>query len=135
MPFKAAILIVSGSIEDCACPRSTFESAGFSVSLAVGAAAALEALSRERHEAVIVDMDAAGIEGHDTCRAIFGLGANAPKIIAVSSDSSLSAKLGCFMAGANSFLSKPVQTIELLDKIRYIESYNARSGDADPVPG
>jgi CheY-like chemotaxis protein len=135
MPFRAAILIVSDSIEGCACPLSTFESAGYAVSLVGEAEDALAALARERHVIAVIDMDAAGADGLDICRAISSFDRKAPKIIAVSSNSGLSSKLDCFLAGANWFLSKPVQTIELFDKISYIESFIEYSIDEDGARG
>jgi two-component system KDP operon response regulator KdpE len=80
--------------------------------------AALEKLSDERFDLVLLDMSMPGMGGLETCRAIRGHSEIA--IVMLTVRNTESDKVQALDAGADDYITKPFQTPELLARIRAV---------------
>lgn len=92
---------------------------GYVVETADDGASALEAISRDRFDAVLIDLVAPNISGIELCnriRAQYTL--HELPVIILTSLGGTGCLLAAFNAGANDYLEKPIQRDELLARVR-----------------
>ena len=100
---------------------------GFEASEATSGTEALEALSRQTPDLVLMDVRMPELDGYEATLKIRELGIQVP-ILAVSASISDIQKQRAYEAGMNGFITKPVSKVQLLEVIR-----RALSGAA-PTP-
>jgi DNA-binding response OmpR family regulator len=81
------------------------------------AAAALEAVGRERFDAVLLDIVLPDMDGRDLCRAMRGAAVTAPIVMLTAADSESDTVVG-LDAGANDYVTKPFRLSVLLARLR-----------------
>ncbi|MGQ0653188.1 MAG: ATP-binding protein [Betaproteobacteria bacterium] len=94
---------------------------------------ALDAYEREAFDILILDRNMPGMGGLETLQALRVLSPNrrAP-VIVLSADATAEAKRESFRAGADAFLSKPIEALRLLDEIQTLTS-RAEPPRAEPA--
>jgi CheY-like chemotaxis protein len=92
---------------------------GFKVLIAQDGAKALQQLqSAERIDIVLMDIMMPGMDGYDTIRAIRSIGRFAElPIIALTAKAMSGDEKKCLAAGANDYLSKPIDFQRLLERM------------------
>ena len=101
---------------------------GYRADLAGNGREVLVALERQRYDLVLMDVQMPEMDGLQAAREINGrLGANRPRIVAMTANASTSDRENCFAAGMDDFLSKPVCSADLRKAIlatpmRYVAS-------------
>ncbi|MBV8031106.1 MAG: response regulator [Betaproteobacteria bacterium] len=104
--------------------RRILERAGHEVTLVEDGDAALDELERSRYDAVILDRNMPGTGGIEALQAMRAMGAGGPRVPAIilSADATREARAEALQAGADAFLSKPVQAMKLLQEIQALAS-------------
>lgn len=97
------------------------EKEGFAVLAAAGGDEALEMMSREKPDAVLLDVMMPGMDGFEVCRRIRQLpeGKDVPVIMCTCNDKEKDV-VQAIRAGANDYIVKPFAHATLLDKIRKV---------------
>lgn len=91
---------------------------GFEVLVAEDGKQAIETLSREKADLVVMDIMMPNIDGYHAANEICSrLGADAPKIILMTSRDTEKEKGVALMSGANAFLQKPFTMEDLYKTI------------------
>jgi signal transduction histidine kinase/CheY-like chemotaxis protein len=116
------ILVVEDNIVNQKVARVILEKSGFEVVLASDGVVALDLLTRESFDAILMDIHMPGMNGIDATRAIRqkeeGTGVRVP-IIAMTANAMSEANEECMAAGMDDFLAKPIkpdQVIAALNK-------------------
>jgi two-component system KDP operon response regulator KdpE len=112
------ILVVDDDPQIRRVMKVTLTGQGYEVDDAKDGETALETLSDERFDLVLLDMSMPGMGGLDTCRAIRQHSEIA--IIMLTVNNTESDKVGALDAGADDYITKPFQTPELLARIRAV---------------
>src|SRR6266850_408753 len=96
------------------------ERAGHAVTLVDNGEHVLDTIERERNDLVILDRNMPGMSGPETLRALRLLtrGSERLPVIMLSADVTPEAKREALEAGADAYLSKPIEALRLLDEIR-----------------
>jgi DNA-binding response OmpR family regulator len=81
------------------------------------AAAALEAVGRERFDAVLLDVGLPDMDGRDLCRAMRERAVTAPILMLTAADSEADTVFG-LDSGANDYVTKPFRLSVLLARLR-----------------
>jgi len=123
------ILIVDEDREARAALAEELERQGYRVTTASGGGGMQRALERARIDMVIMDMQAGDEGGLRLCRSLRSA-SDVPFMILAREDDEVDRILGLEM-GADDFLTKPVNSRELLARLRNILR---RSNGASPVP-
>lgn len=93
--------------------------AGYSVQAAGGGEEGVELVERERPDMVLLDLMMPGVDGYAACRRIReGKGGWDPQIMVISALDEVDMKLRALDAGADAYLVKPVETRELLTRVK-----------------
>ncbi len=95
----------------------TLEKEGYKVVLAEDGEQALDILSRERVDLVVLDVMMPKMDGYDCLKAIRGSGLNIPVLIITARDSAEDLRKS-FTLGTDDFMTKPVDEIEMLLRIK-----------------
>ena len=105
------------------------ERSGHSVKLVNDGEQALEAVEREAPSLVILDRNMPGMGGIEALQALRLMmrGRERLPIIMLSADVTPEAKREALEAGADAFLSKPIETVRLLDEIRSLAPAEAEA--------
>ena len=92
---------------------------GYTTHIAASGGAALDVLARDAIDLVVLDIVMPGIDGFETCRRIRAMPGHVmlPVVMATSLDSKQERVRG-LEAGADDFLSKPINRDELLARVR-----------------
>ncbi|MCC6190061.1 MAG: response regulator [Anaerolineales bacterium] len=91
----------------------------------LGPRSALEALARRLPDVVFLDIHMAGMDGMEVCRYMRRDPRLAPvPIVAISSDAQPALGERARLAGANGFLSKPLELEALEEVLRAVEKLN-----------
>ena len=125
----AKILVVDDEPQIRRVLRSTLSARGYVIAEAGGGDAALQSLSKERPDLVLLDMNMPGMDGIEACREI-RRSSDAP-IIMLTVRSAERDKVAALDAGADDYVVKPFSIEELLARIR---AALRRYGPADAVP-
>ena len=109
------LLIVDDISDNRAILTRRFERRGFEVVEADSGFAAIELIEREPFDLVLLDVMMPGIDGIETLKRIRGLkSASALPVIMVTAKSESDNIVGALELGANDYVTKPVDTEELL---------------------
>src|SRR4051812_5804757 len=105
---------------------------GHSVKLVEGGEQMLDALEHERYDVVILDRNMPGLSGVEALQAlrVMERGGERTPVIMLSADATAEAKKEAYDAGADSFLSKPIEALRLLEEVQSV----AGSRAAVPAP-
>ncbi|MGV0624714.1 response regulator transcription factor [Mycolicibacter minnesotensis] len=90
---------------------------GYAVSLATDGVEALEAISSERPDAMILDVMMPRLDGLEVCRQLRSTGDDLPILVLTARDS-VSERVAGLDAGADDYLPKPFALEELLARMR-----------------
>jgi two-component system, cell cycle response regulator len=109
------ILVVDDSLAVRAHLRSLLQAGGFVVSEADSAQNALEVLSKQSFDCVLMDVMMPGIDGYEGCRQIKSMlrGAKSLPVVMLTSKSSPFDRIRGKMAGCDAYLTKPVDPRQL----------------------
>jgi CheY-like chemotaxis protein len=98
---------------------------GYEARVLLGPRAAIEALARRVPDVIFLDLHMAGMDGIEVCRYIRrDPRLAAAPVIAISSDTQPALVERVRLAGANGFLSKPIETETLEEVLRAVERLN-----------
>lgn len=96
----------------------TLRHAGYTVEIAAGGAEALELLDEERFDLAIIDVSMPGMDGITLVRHIRARpDTQAIPIIVLTASSQDDDRIAARQAGANTFLTKPTSSTDLLDEV------------------
>jgi two-component system sensor histidine kinase RpfC len=114
------------------------ERSGHAVTLVNDGEQALDAIERDAHELVILDRNMPGMGGMEALQALrlMTRGRERLPVIMLSADVTPEAKREALEAGADAFLSKPIETLRLLDEIQALagsKGDSARKAEAPAV--
>jgi two-component system KDP operon response regulator KdpE len=113
---QGRILVVDDEPQIRRMMRTILSAQGFEVTDARSGGEALERLRASKYDAVLLDVNMAGITGLETCRTIRA-GSDVP-IIMLTVRKAEKDKTEAFEAGADDYVTKPFSTPELLARIR-----------------
>ena len=97
--------------------RAVLERAGYAVSLAADGTEALEIFSREHIDLIILDIMMPGIDGYELTQMLRGIDENIPILMVSAKQLPEDKRLG-FIVGTDDYMTKPVDDVELLLRIR-----------------
>lgn len=89
----------------------------FAVDLAFDGAAALERLTVNEYDVVVLDRDLPGVSGDDVCQAMVD-GQSAARILMLTAAGSLDERVAGLGLGADDYLGKPFAFAELVARVR-----------------
>jgi DNA-binding response OmpR family regulator len=113
------VLIIDDDPRLVAALQIRLKSAGYEVHTANCGQDGLAAAKLSRPHLIVLDTNMPGMNGHEVCRLIRAdPGLSVTPIIVISAIAHESARQGAFQAGANQFLAKPYQAMEVLATIR-----------------
>jgi two-component system sensor histidine kinase RpfC len=103
------------------------ERSGHAVTLVNDGEQALDAVERDAHDLVILDRNMPGMGGMEALQALrlMTRGRERLPVIMLSADVTSEAKREALEAGADAFLSKPIETVRLLDEIQSLAGTKA----------
>ncbi|MEN3009068.1 HD domain-containing phosphohydrolase [Pseudothermotoga sp.] len=134
---RARILCVDDEVKNLKLLEAILSSQGYEIVFAYDGQETLEKLSKERFDLVILDLLMPNMDGFETCRRIrqsqFAKGV---PIIIVTVLSDYDSRIRCLEAGANDFLTKPIDAAEVILRVRnllkvkeyelFLKEYNER---------
>jgi two-component system sensor histidine kinase RpfC len=112
------------------------ERGGHAVSLVNDGEQALDALERGPHDLVILDRNMPGMGGVEALKALrlMTRGRERLPVIMLSADVTPEARREALEAGADAFLSKPIETLRLLDEIQSLAPAGAQAARKVEAP-
>jgi two-component system sensor histidine kinase RpfC len=112
------------------------ERSGHAVTLVNDGEQALDALERGAHELVILDRNMPGMGGMEALQALrlMTRGRERLPVIMLSADVTPEAKREALAAGADAFLSKPIEAVRLLDEIQALAPAGAETARKREAP-
>jgi two-component system response regulator MprA len=113
------ILLVEDDHELRAVVKRSLEEEGFAVSEAGTAAQAMERISAEVHDALLIDVGLPDADGRDLCQALRARGIQSPVLFLTARDA-LTDRLAGFGAGGDDYLTKPFSLAELTARLRAV---------------
>jgi two-component system response regulator MprA len=113
----AQILLVEDDQELRALLRRALEEEGFAVTGASTGAEAMERVSGQAPDAVVVDVGLPDADGRDLCQALRARGIQTPVLFLTARDA-LADRLAGFRAGGDDYLTKPFSLAELIARLR-----------------
>ena len=130
------ILVVDDVATNRVVLKVTLKAARYEVLLAASGAEALEIAAREKPDVAILDMVMPGMSGAETCRRLRADPATSgiPAIIVTATDDQAS-RLEGLSAGADDFLTKPVEEVALLARVRSLLRARAEERDFEARGG
>jgi two-component system sensor histidine kinase RpfC len=110
------------------------ERAGHAVVLVNDGEQALDAIERDEYDVVILDRNMPGMGGMEALQALrlMTRGRERLPVIMLSADVTPEAKREALEAGADAFLSKPIETVRLLDEIQALASGKGEAAARKP---
>jgi putative two-component system response regulator len=119
MRSAGTVLIVDDYEPNLAGLRLLLQNVGYSVTTASNGRDALAMVARERPDLVLLDVVMPGISGVDVCAVLKGdPETRLTPVVLISATNERSARLAGLGAGADDFLSKPVDPEELYARVR-----------------
>lgn len=115
-----SILVVDDNAMNCAVVRAMLEEAGYrNVAVVRSGYEALEAAAAAAPDLMLLDIMMPGIDGYEVCRRIRESFSNADMPILVQTAlSSMDDRNRAFAVGATDLVSKPIERLELLARVR-----------------
>lgn len=123
------ILIIDDDYEILDMLKILLEVEGYEVDTASNGFTGLEKLKKNSYDLVLLDLNLPDISGEQVCKAIRKN--DSTPIMVLSAKESVTDKVLCLEYGADDYLTKPFQNIELLARIKAILRRCACSGDFD----
>ena len=115
------ILVVDDTPELVRTARRRLQAAGYEVATAADGLAALEAMEQSVPDAVVLDVMMPHLNGFQVCRRIRGEPAWAHvKIVMLTARTSAADQFWGEQAGADRYLTKPVDPVQLVDALREV---------------
>jgi two-component system sensor histidine kinase RpfC len=133
---KLQVLVADDNATNREVLGKILERAGHGVTLANDGEQALDAIDRGGHDVVILDRNMPGMSGVDVLQAmrLTMRGRERLPVIMLSADVTPEAKREAFEAGADAYLSKPIEALRLLDEIQTLAGAKAEpSRKAEPL--
>jgi signal transduction histidine kinase len=119
--LPSTILVVDDDPRNVRLMESILKTSGYAVITAEDGEQALEAVARHRPDAVLLDVMMPGVSGFEVCKKLRGqYETRLLPIIMVTALNALEEKVQALETGADDFLSKPVNRMEMLAKLRSI---------------
>jgi two-component system response regulator MprA len=115
----ARILLVEDDRELRAVIRRALEQEGFTVSGAASGAEAMQRISADALDALVIDVGLPDADGRDLCQAVRARGVQAPVLFLTARDT-LADRLAGFGAGGDDYLTKPFSLAELTARLRAV---------------
>ena len=122
----ARILVVDDDPQILRAIRTNLSGRGYEVSTAPNGETAVDIVSRDPVDLVILDLSLPGIDGHEVIRRVRAF-SDVP-VLVLSVREAQDDKIAALDAGADDFVTKPFDTGELLARMRALER---RSGGTD----
>ncbi|MCW3026847.1 MAG: response regulator transcription factor [Solirubrobacterales bacterium] len=113
----AQILLVEDDQDLRALLRRGLEEEGFAVAGASTGAEAMDRVSAETPDAVVIDVGLPDADGRDLCQALRARGIQTPVLFLTARDA-LTDRLAGFRAGGDDYLTKPFSLAELIARLR-----------------
>ena len=112
------------------------ERAGHAVVLVNDGEQALDAIERDEYDLVILDRNMPGMGGMEALQALrlMTRGRERLPVIMLSADVTPEAKREALEAGADAFLSKPIETVRLLDEIQALAGARSEAAGRPEAP-
>jgi two-component system OmpR family response regulator len=125
----AAVLVVDDDefIRDLV--SSALRIAGFATSTAIGGREALDLISRDHPDLVVLDVGLPGVDGFEVCRRMRGDGDQTPVIFLTARDAA-EERVSGFTRGGDDYVTKPFSLEELVARVRAVLR---RTGAAPPA--
>jgi two-component system sensor histidine kinase RpfC len=107
------------------------ERAGYSATLVADGDLALDALEASHFDIVLLDRNMRGMSGLETLQAIrlMTRGGERLPVVMLSADAALELKKECLEAGADSFITKPIEALRLLDELRNLTAGKGKEAE------
>lgn len=115
----ALILLVEDDHELRAVVKRCLEEEGFAVSGAGTGAEAMERISAEAPDALVIDVGLPDADGRDLCQALRAQGIQSPVLFLTARDA-LTDRLAGFGAGGDDYLTKPFSLAELTARLHAV---------------
>lgn len=116
---RERVLVVDDNAQNRAVAEGQLVSAGYEVETAEHGEAGLELFRKREPDLVLLDILMPGIDGIETCRRMRQLpGGQDTPIVFVTAHGDLETQRQALDSGGDDFLSKPIQRIELLLRVR-----------------
>jgi two-component system, OmpR family, response regulator MprA len=97
--------------------RRSLQFNGYTVELAVDGQEAIDAVGRQRPDAMVLDMMMPRVDGLEVCRRLRSAGDDLPVLVLTARDA-ISDRVAGLDAGADDYLAKPFALEELLARLR-----------------
>jgi CheY-like chemotaxis protein len=126
------ILVVDDDRAVRASLRRSLEFNGYTVELAEDGQQAMDAVTRQRPDAMVLDMTMPRVDGLEVCRRLRSAGEDLPVLVLTARDA-VSDRVAGLDAGADDYLPKPFLLEELLARLRALlrRSTSDKPADAD----
>ncbi len=108
---------------------SALRIAGFATSTAIGGREALDLITRDHPDLVVLDVGLPGVDGFEVCRRMRGDGDQTPVIFLTARDAAEDRVSG-FTRGGDDYVTKPFSLEELVARVRAVLR---RTGAAPPA--
>jgi two-component system, sensor histidine kinase and response regulator len=119
--LPSTILVVDDDPRNIRLMESILKTSGYAVITAENGEQALEAVARHRPDAVLLDVMMPGVSGFEVCKKLRSqYETRLLPIIMVTALNALEEKVQALETGADDFMSKPVNRMEMLAKLRSI---------------
>jgi two-component system, sensor histidine kinase RpfC len=117
---KLRVLVADDNATNREVVGKILERSGHTVTLVNDGEEALDALEREAHDIALLDRNMPGMGGMEALQALRLMTRGGPRlpVIMLSADVTPEAKREALEAGADAFLSKPLEAMRLLDEIQ-----------------
>ncbi|MCT2582942.1 response regulator transcription factor [Actinophytocola gossypii] len=114
--------------------RRSLQFNGYQVDLATDGQQALESITAERPDALVLDVMMPRVDGLEVCRRLRGTGDDLPILVLTARDT-VSDRVAGLDAGADDYLPKPFALEELLARLRALlrrRNFDTAAGEAAP---
>src|ERR1051325_8070179 len=115
---RASVLVVDDSPTTAMLLERILAGAGHRVITATSGEAALDNISAEQPDLVLLDLILPGIDGYEVCRRLRSSPASSMLPVVMMTGGESSDRVSSIEAGADDFLIKPVDAVELLARVR-----------------
>ena len=140
-PLPLSILLVEDNPANIAVAKAQLGKMGHTLTIAMSGDEALDILARSRFDLVLMDVQMPGRDGLETTRAIrSGLGIKDPSVpvVMLTAHATTEIKDRCMRAGADDYLTKPIDFVQLKGVLRHISMRKlagVRRGETPPPLG
>ncbi len=130
--MRETILVVDDEASNRELLEAILLQEGYTVLLAEDVPRAIAAIHASHPDLVLLDLMMPGIDGLELCRALkrAAVSANIPVIVVTAMPAEL-AREASFARGADDFLTKPIQAMELLARVHGVLEARRRNRGAD----